>query len=127
MEAKQDTLECFAGHSTPIFKQLSCTIDVQGICCIAACEGLLQFCIGRYRIGSSSEALKIFSNCRFPPSSPLKPYPKKPSCGKEVIKFPDWNEPKAGTSQEHMPVKSVTMVRYPVLIFPHISIFGKKN
>ncbi|NWT48715.1 DEP1B protein, partial [Chroicocephalus maculipennis] len=46
---------------------------------------------------------------RFPPSSPLKPYPKKTSCGKEVIKFPDWNEPKAGTSQEHMPVKSVTM------------------
>ncbi|NXE26861.1 DEP1B protein, partial [Ardeotis kori] len=46
---------------------------------------------------------------RFPPSSPLKPYPKKPSCGKEVIKFPDWNEPKAGTSQEHIPVKSVTM------------------
>ncbi|XP_065717782.1 DEP domain-containing protein 1B isoform X1 [Patagioenas fasciata] len=46
---------------------------------------------------------------RFPPSSPLKPYPKKPSCGREVIKFPDWNEPKAGTSQEHIPVKSVTM------------------
>ncbi|KAM6105563.1 LOW QUALITY PROTEIN: DEP domain-containing protein 1B [Pterocles gutturalis] len=46
---------------------------------------------------------------RFPPSSPLKPYPKKPSCGKEIIKFPDWNEPKAGTSQEHIPVKSVTM------------------
>ncbi|XP_009980368.1 PREDICTED: DEP domain-containing protein 1B, partial [Tauraco erythrolophus] len=46
---------------------------------------------------------------RFPPSSPLKPYPKKPSCGKEVIKFPDWNEPKAGTSQEDIPVKSVTM------------------
>uniref|UniRef100_A0A8C5TIJ5 DEP domain containing 1B n=1 Tax=Malurus cyaneus samueli TaxID=2593467 RepID=A0A8C5TIJ5_9PASS len=46
---------------------------------------------------------------RFPPSSPLKSYPKKPSCGKEVIKFPDWNEPKAGTSQEYIPVKSVTM------------------
>ncbi|NXG02015.1 DEP1B protein, partial [Sakesphorus luctuosus] len=46
---------------------------------------------------------------RFPPSSPLKSYPKKPSCGKELIKFPDWNEPKAGTSQEHIPVKSVTM------------------
>ncbi|XP_026721791.1 DEP domain-containing protein 1B isoform X2 [Athene cunicularia] len=46
---------------------------------------------------------------RFPPSSPLKSYPKKPSCGKEVIKFPDWNEPKAGTSQEHIPVKSVMM------------------
>ncbi|XP_067171497.1 DEP domain-containing protein 1B isoform X2 [Apteryx mantelli] len=46
---------------------------------------------------------------RFPPSSPLKPYPKKPSCTKEVIKFPDWNEPKAGSSQEHILVKSVTM------------------
>ncbi|NWI75854.1 DEP1B protein, partial [Dryoscopus gambensis] len=45
---------------------------------------------------------------RFPPSSPLKSYPKK-SCGKEVIKFPDWNEPKAGTSQEHIPVKSITV------------------
>uniref|UniRef100_H0YWT1 DEP domain containing 1B n=1 Tax=Taeniopygia guttata TaxID=59729 RepID=H0YWT1_TAEGU len=46
---------------------------------------------------------------RFPPSSPLKSYPKKPSCGKEVIKFPDWNEPRAGPSQEHIPVKSVSM------------------
>ncbi|XP_030093171.2 DEP domain-containing protein 1B isoform X1 [Serinus canaria] len=46
---------------------------------------------------------------RFPPSSPLKSYPKKPSCGKEVIKFPDWNEARAGPSQEHIPVKSVAM------------------
>ncbi|KAK0685395.1 DEP1B protein, partial [Pygoscelis papua] len=46
---------------------------------------------------------------RFPPSSPLKPYPKKPSCGKEVIKFPDWNELEVDTSQEHIPVKLVTM------------------
>ncbi|NXI44113.1 DEP1B protein, partial [Galbula dea] len=46
---------------------------------------------------------------RFPPSSPLRPYPKKLSCRKEVIKFPDWNELKAGTSQEDIPVKSVTM------------------
>ncbi|XP_054034532.1 DEP domain-containing protein 1B isoform X1 [Dryobates pubescens] len=46
---------------------------------------------------------------RFPPSSPLKPYPKKPSCRKEVIKFPDWDQPKAGTSQEHIPVKSATI------------------
>lgn len=60
----------------------------------------------------------MFSNCRFPPSSPLKSYPKKPSCGKEVIKFPDWNEPKAGPSQEDIPVKSVTMVRHPVLFPP---------
>lgn len=111
MEAKQDTLGCFMCHSTPGFRQLSHTVNIQGIFCIFAGEGLLQFCTGDYGIGWSSEALKIFSNCRFPPSSPLKPYPKKPSCGKEVIKFPDWNEPKAGTSQEHIPVKSVTMVR----------------
>ncbi|XP_075596552.1 DEP domain-containing protein 1B isoform X1 [Balearica regulorum gibbericeps] len=59
--------------------------------------------------------LQAVGSCRlwklvgFPPSSPLKPYPKKPSGGKEVIKFPGWDEPKAGTSQEHIPVKSVTM------------------
>ncbi|NWU05106.1 DEP1B protein, partial [Cephalopterus ornatus] len=46
---------------------------------------------------------------RFPPSSPLKSYPKNPSCGKEIIKFPDWNEPKAGTSREHIPVESVAV------------------
>ncbi|NXA44878.1 DEP1B protein, partial [Nothocercus julius] len=46
---------------------------------------------------------------RFPPSSPLKPYPKRPSCAKEVVKFPDWNEPKTSASQEHILVKSVTM------------------
>lgn len=45
MESKQDSLECLTGHSTPIFKQLSCTIDVQGICSIDACKGLLWFCI----------------------------------------------------------------------------------
>ncbi|KAM6230309.1 DEP domain-containing protein 1B isoform 1-T1 [Porphyrio hochstetteri] len=59
--------------------------------------------------------LQAVGNCRlwklvgFPPSSPLKPYPKKLSCGKEVIKFPGWDEAKAGSSQEHIPVKSVTM------------------
>ncbi|XP_014375393.1 DEP domain-containing protein 1B [Alligator sinensis] len=46
---------------------------------------------------------------RFPPSSPLKPYPKRPSYGKEVIKFPGWNEPGAGTSQERTPVKPTVM------------------
>ncbi|NWI16594.1 DEP1B protein, partial [Crypturellus soui] len=46
---------------------------------------------------------------RFPPSSPLKPYPKRPSCTKEVVKFPGWNEPKTGASQEQILVKSVTM------------------
>lgn len=96
---------------------LSWAVNVQSICCIFACEGWLQFCIGKQGLGWHSETLKMFSNCRFPPSSPLKSYPKKLSCGKEVIKFPDWNEPKAGPSQEHVPVKSIAMVRHPVL-FP---------
>ncbi|XP_053887319.1 DEP domain-containing protein 1B [Malaclemys terrapin pileata] len=46
---------------------------------------------------------------RFPPSSPLKPYPTRPPYRKEVIKFPDWNVPEAGTSQEHIPVKPLMM------------------
>uniref|UniRef100_A0A452GGA0 DEP domain-containing protein 1B n=1 Tax=Gopherus agassizii TaxID=38772 RepID=A0A452GGA0_9SAUR len=46
---------------------------------------------------------------RFPPSSPLKPYPTRPPYRKEVIKIPDWNVPEAGTSQEHIPVKPVMM------------------
>lgn len=127
MEAKQDTSGHFTCHSTPVFRQLSRTVNVQGICCIFACEGLLQFCIGKYGIGWISKALKIFSNCRFPPSSPLKPYPKKPSCGKEVIKFPDWNELEAGTSQEHIPVKSVTMVKSPSFHFPRHKHIWKQN
>ncbi|KAG6940946.1 DEP domain containing 1B, partial [Chelydra serpentina] len=46
---------------------------------------------------------------RFPPSSPLKPYPTRSPYRKEVIKFPDWNIPEAGTSQEHIPVKPLMM------------------
>ncbi|XP_039400535.1 DEP domain-containing protein 1B isoform X1 [Mauremys reevesii] len=46
---------------------------------------------------------------RFPPSSPLKPYPTRPPYRKEVIKIPDWNVPEAGTSQEHIPVKPLMM------------------
>uniref|UniRef100_A0A9L0SN76 DEP domain containing 1B n=1 Tax=Equus caballus TaxID=9796 RepID=A0A9L0SN76_HORSE len=46
---------------------------------------------------------------RFPPSSPLKPYPKKPPYQKDVIKFPEWNDPPAGTSQENIPVRPVVM------------------
>lgn len=47
---------------------------------------------------------------RFPPSSPLKPYPKKPAYQKDVIKFPEWNDPPPGTSQENIPVRPVVMV-----------------
>ncbi|EPY78068.1 DEP domain-containing protein 1B [Camelus ferus] len=46
---------------------------------------------------------------RFPPSSPLKPYPKRPPYQKEVIKFPEWNDPPPGTSQENIPVRPVVM------------------
>ncbi|XP_054411564.1 DEP domain-containing protein 1B isoform X2 [Pongo abelii] len=46
---------------------------------------------------------------RFPPSSPLKPYPKKPPYQKDVIKFPEWNDPPPGTSQESIPVRPVVM------------------
>ncbi|XP_006891601.1 PREDICTED: DEP domain-containing protein 1B-like [Elephantulus edwardii] len=46
---------------------------------------------------------------RFPPSSPLKPYPKKPSYQKDVIKFPEWNDLPPSTSQENIPVKPIVM------------------
>ncbi|XP_034870368.1 DEP domain-containing protein 1B isoform X1 [Mirounga angustirostris] len=46
---------------------------------------------------------------RFPPSSPLKPYPKKPTYQKDVIKFPEWNDPPPSTSQENIPVRPVVM------------------
>lgn len=94
--------------------------------CLHMWRSSTWFYIDKYWIVWSSEALKVFSNYRFPPSSPLKPYPKKPSYGKEVIKFPDWNETKVGVSQEHIPVKSVTMVRYSVFISPDICMFGKQ-
>lgn len=47
---------------------------------------------------------------RFPPSSPLKPYPKKPAYQKDVIKFPEWNDPPQSTSQENIPVRPVVVV-----------------
>lgn len=47
---------------------------------------------------------------RFPPSSPLKPYPKRPPYQKDVIKFPKWNDPPPGTSQENIPVRPLVMV-----------------
>lgn len=47
---------------------------------------------------------------RFPPSSPLRPYPKRPPYQKDVIKFPEWDDPLPGTSQENIPVRPVVMV-----------------
>ena len=47
---------------------------------------------------------------RFPPSSPLKPYPKRPPYQKDIIKFPKWNDPPPGTSQENIPVRPLVMV-----------------
>lgn len=47
---------------------------------------------------------------RFPPSSPLKPYPKRPPYQKDAIKFPKWNDPPPGTSQESIPVRPLVMV-----------------
>lgn len=47
---------------------------------------------------------------RFPPSSPLKPYPKRPPYQKDVIEFPKWDDPPPGTSQENIPVRPLVMV-----------------
>ncbi|XP_007453285.1 PREDICTED: DEP domain-containing protein 1B isoform X1 [Lipotes vexillifer] len=46
---------------------------------------------------------------RFPPSSPLRPYPKRPPYQKDVIKFPEWDDPLPGTSQDNIPVRPVVM------------------
>ncbi|XP_036163666.1 DEP domain-containing protein 1B isoform X3 [Myotis myotis] len=46
---------------------------------------------------------------RFPPSSPLKPYPKRPPYQKDAIKFPEWNDPPPGMSQENIPVRPLVM------------------
>uniref|UniRef100_A0AAA9T794 DEP domain-containing protein 1B n=1 Tax=Bos taurus TaxID=9913 RepID=A0AAA9T794_BOVIN len=46
---------------------------------------------------------------RFPPSSPLKPYPKRPPYQKDVIEFPKWDDPPPGTSQENIPVRPLVM------------------
>lgn len=109
-------LTIFLCYSVSVFRQQSHTVWCPSVCCSFCMWRPTTVFIGKCGIGWSSQPLKIFSNHRFPPSSPLKPYPKKPSCRKEVIKFPDWNEPKAGTSQEHIPVKSISTVRYPVFI-----------
>nr|XP_020862951.1 DEP domain-containing protein 1B isoform X2 [Phascolarctos cinereus] len=46
---------------------------------------------------------------RFPPSSPLKPYPKRSPYQASVIKFPDWTDQPPGTTQENIPVRPIIM------------------
>ncbi|XP_013838145.2 DEP domain-containing protein 1B isoform X2 [Sus scrofa] len=53
---------------------------------------------------------------RFPPSSPLKPYPKRPPYQKDVIKFPEWNDPLPGTSQENIPNSEMWYKRHSIAI-----------
>ncbi|KAL8203844.1 UNVERIFIED_CONTAM: DEP domain-containing protein 1B [Gekko kuhli] len=48
--------------------------------------------------------------CRFPPFSPLKPYPKRPPFRKEIIKFPNWDDIEKDTFQEQIPVKQITLM-----------------
>ncbi|XP_039176101.1 DEP domain-containing protein 1B isoform X1 [Crotalus tigris] len=45
---------------------------------------------------------------RFPPFSPLKPYPKRSPYRKEIVKFPNWDVEKI-TFQDHVPVKPITL------------------
>ncbi|KAI4561267.1 hypothetical protein MJG53_012331 [Ovis ammon polii x Ovis aries] len=53
---------------------------------------------------------------RFPPSSPLKPYPKRPPYQKDVIKFPKWDDPPPGTSQENIPNPEMWYKRHSIAI-----------
>ncbi|EMP41385.1 DEP domain-containing protein 1B [Chelonia mydas] len=75
---------------------------VEGLGAVQQLHVLLLQCL-------SSTAYRLQISYWFPPSSPLKPYPTRPPYRKEVIKFPDWNVPEAGTSQEHIPVKPLMM------------------
>ncbi|XP_072848824.2 DEP domain-containing protein 1B [Pogona vitticeps] len=46
---------------------------------------------------------------RFPPFSPLKPYPKQSPYRKEIVKFPNWNDLERDTFQENIPVKPIVL------------------
>ncbi|XP_030056884.1 DEP domain-containing protein 1B-like isoform X2 [Microcaecilia unicolor] len=46
---------------------------------------------------------------KFLPSSPLKSFPKKAMCRSDPPEFPGWEENEPETSQEHNPMKSITM------------------
>ncbi|XP_029432507.1 DEP domain-containing protein 1B isoform X3 [Rhinatrema bivittatum] len=44
---------------------------------------------------------------RFPPSSPLRPFPKKPLYRFERLKFPGWEDTEPEISQENIPVEPI--------------------
>ncbi|XP_040195619.1 DEP domain-containing protein 1B [Rana temporaria] len=46
---------------------------------------------------------------RFPPTSPLKPYPNRPPQKVEPLPFPRWSDEDAVTSRSHIPVKPLVM------------------
>ncbi|XP_028604491.1 DEP domain-containing protein 1B isoform X1 [Podarcis muralis] len=46
---------------------------------------------------------------RFPPFSPLKPYPKRSPYRKEVVKFPNWNDFERDTFREQIPGKPLML------------------
>ncbi|XP_008101075.2 DEP domain-containing protein 1B isoform X1 [Anolis carolinensis] len=46
---------------------------------------------------------------RFPPFSPLKPYPKRSPCRKEIVKFPNWDDLERDTFRDHIPVKPIVL------------------
>ncbi|XP_075445782.1 DEP domain-containing protein 1B-like [Ascaphus truei] len=46
---------------------------------------------------------------RFPPTSPIKPYLRRPQYRVEPLKFPHWNDQESVTSQVHIPVKPIVM------------------
>ncbi|XP_075711017.1 DEP domain-containing protein 1B isoform X2 [Rhinoderma darwinii] len=46
---------------------------------------------------------------RFPPTSPLKPYPKRPPQKVDPLPFPRWTDEDSVTSRAHIPVKPVVM------------------
>ncbi|XP_063818919.1 DEP domain-containing protein 1B [Pseudophryne corroboree] len=46
---------------------------------------------------------------RFPPTSPLKPYPRRPQQKVEPLPFPRWTDEASETSHSYIPVKPVVM------------------
>ncbi|XP_053313923.1 DEP domain-containing protein 1B [Spea bombifrons] len=46
---------------------------------------------------------------RFPPTSPLKPYPRRPQYGMEPVPFPKWAEKESPAPQGRVPVKPIVM------------------
>ncbi|XP_069605136.1 DEP domain-containing protein 1B isoform X3 [Ranitomeya imitator] len=46
---------------------------------------------------------------RFPPTSPLKPYPKRPQLRADPLPFPRWSDEESVTSHTYIPVKPLVM------------------